>query len=103
DVTPSITGGILSRNRTWRDTELAFRQTDTLTSGGQAGGARGDAGGELVGISALVPDGFVLSWDAPVLLRAARAVTHSADAGGSGEAAATATMCGAWETEALRR
>jgi S1-C subfamily serine protease len=68
-ASPAITGGIVSRSRTWEEGGMAFVQSDALISGGQSGGALVDREGRVVGISGLsVGDGFALALTASDLL-----------------------------------
>ena len=48
---PTISQGILSRIREWRNQDWTFLQSDAAVVGGQSGGALVDAAGEVIGVT----------------------------------------------------
>lgn len=57
---PTITNGILSRVRTWDRLDFDFFQVDATSVGGQSGGILVTYGGDVVGISTYIYQGFGL-------------------------------------------
>lgn len=77
---PTISGGVLSRVRTWDLAELPYIQTDAAITGGQSGGALVSETGHVVGLSGFkFADTFGLALSAPVVDTRARGLIEGTD------------------------
>jgi hypothetical protein len=77
---PTISGGVLSRVRSWNTAGLTYIQTDAAITGGQSGGALVSDTGRVVGLSGFkFADTFGLALAAPIVDERATGLIEGTD------------------------